>query len=105
MCGVVALVVDGDQARVLQSCDRSGLPMEPGQELLVAGIPGVHHLQRHRAVQTHVEPAVDRGHPTGGNRILHAVPTVEQGADERVRRHRHILSVVAAGSAVLHWAP
>ena len=60
MLAVDALVVHGDQAGVLQPRDRAGLALEPGQELLVAGIPGIHHLQRHRSIQPEVQSAVHR---------------------------------------------
>ena len=51
MLAVDALVVHGDQAGILQPCDSAGLALKPGEELVVAGVAGVHDLQRHRAIQ------------------------------------------------------
>ena len=92
MGGVVALVVNCDQSRVFQSGDRAGFSLEAGQELVVAGVPGVHHLQGHLAVESQIKPSVDRRHPSGRNTTLDAIAAVENRAEERVRRHRPILS-------------
>ena len=85
MLAVDALVVDRDQAGVLQPRDGAGLPLEPRQELAVAGIPGIHDLQCHRPIQPKVEPAVHPGHAAGGDQGVDAVPPVQHGPDERVR--------------------
>ncbi len=94
-CAVDALVVHGDQAGILQPRDGAGLALEPGQELAVAGVAGIHHLQRHRPVQPEVQPAVHRRHPAGGDQGVDAVAAVQHGPDERVRLlvglHRHML--------------
>ena len=85
MLAVDALVVDGDQAGILQPRDGARLALEPGQELVVAGVARIHHLQCHRPVQPDVEPAVHRGHAAGGDHGVDAVSPVQHGADERVR--------------------
>ena len=85
MLAVDALVVDGDQAGILQPCDGARLALEPGQELVVAGIAGIHDLQRHRPIQPEVEAAVHRGHSAGGDHGVDAVAPVQHGPDEWVR--------------------
>ena len=82
---VDALVVDGDQAGILQPRDGAGLALEPGQELLVAGIAGVHDLQRHRPIQPDVQAAVHRRHAAGGDQGVDAVPPVQHSPDKWVR--------------------
>ena len=82
---VDALVVDGDQAGILEPGDRARLALEPGEELLVARVARIHDLQRHGSVQPKVEPAVHRRHAAGGDHGVDAVPTVQNGPDERVR--------------------
>ena len=88
---VVVAVVHGDQPGVLEACHRAGFPPEPGQELVVAGIAGIHHLQRDRPFQPHVETAVDRRHSAGRDPGIDAIAPVEHGADEGVRHHRHMV--------------
>ena len=77
MCGVVALVVDGNQPRVLQARYRTGLTVESREELLVAGVAGIHHLQGDRPVESNVKSSVDRRHSTGGDPGLDAIAAVE----------------------------
>ena len=77
VCGVVALVVDGNQAGVLQARNRAGLTMESGEELVVTGIAGIHHLQCNRPAESNVEPAIDRRHSAVGNPGLNAITAVE----------------------------
>ena len=92
VCGIISLVVDGHQAGMFQARDCPGLAMEAVEELLVAGVAGVHHLQGNRPVEANVESPIDRRHPAGGNPGLNAVSAVEQRTDERIRPHRMILS-------------
>ena len=89
--GVAALVVDGDQARVLKAGYRAGLTLEPSEKLVIAGVAGVHHFQCDRTVEPDVVPPVHLGHPAGGDSGFDAVAAVEHSADEVVRRHRPIL--------------
>ena len=94
MPGIEALVVDRDQPRILQPRHASGLELETGQELLIAGVAGIHHLQRDRAVQPGVEAAIDRRHAAGGDLGRNAIAPVEQCALEVVaRRCSHALIV------------
>ena len=82
---VEALVVDRDEAGILQSRDRAGLALEPGEELLVARVPRIHDLAGDRPVQPEVESPVHRGHAAGGDQGVDAVAPVQHDADERVR--------------------
>ena len=82
---VEALVVDGDESGILQPGDGAGLALEPGEELLVAGVPGIHDLERYGAIQPDVEPPVHRGHASGRDHPLHAVTAIQHDADEGVR--------------------
>ena len=81
---VDALVVHGDQARILQPCDGAGLALEPGQELAVARVPGIHDLQRHRPIQPEVQSAVHARHPAGGDQGVDPVAPVQHCPHERV---------------------
>ena len=96
-----ALVVDRHQAGILQPGYRAGLALETGEKLAVAGVAGIHHLQRDRSVQTYVVAAVHRGHPAAGDDGVYAVAAIEhtadEGADEVFRRHRAILSRYRVG--------
>ena len=64
-----ALVVDGDQAGILQPGDSTGLALKPGQELVVAGIARVHDFSATGSVQPDVHAAVHRGHAAGGDHV------------------------------------
>ena len=75
--GIISLVVDGNQPGVLQARYRTRLTMESREELLVAGVAGIHHLQGDRPVESNVEPSVDRRHSTGGDPGLDAIAAVE----------------------------
>ena len=85
-------VFHGDQAGIRQPGRGAGLQLEPGQELLIAGVAGVHHLDRHRPVQPGVQAAVDGGHPADGDGRLQQVAPVEQdplqGAVDLADAHR-----------------
>ena len=80
-----ALVVDRDEPGILEPGHGARLALEPRQELGVARVPGIHHLEGHRAVQPKIQAAVHRGHPAGGDQGVHAVALVHDEADERVR--------------------
>ncbi len=82
---VEALVVDRNQAGILESCHGPRLALEAGQELLIMGVARIHHLQRHRPVQSDVETAVHRGHASRGDHAVHAVAAIENRAEKRVR--------------------
>jgi hypothetical protein len=64
---------------------------------LVTRVPGFHDLERHGSVKAKVEAAVHRTHPAGGDHGVDAVPTVQDGPDERARLlgglHKHMLRV------------
>ena len=78
MAAVEALIVNGYQARVFQPRDGTGLALKTRQELLIACVARFHHLDRDRAVQPGVEPAIHRRHAAGGDDCLDAVPTVKE---------------------------
>jgi hypothetical protein len=63
---------------------------------LIGGVSRIHHLQRDRPVEPDVATAVDRRHPAGGDPRLDAVPVVEQGTQQWVRRHRHIFATATS---------
>ncbi len=92
-----ALVIDGDQAGIAETGDRARLSLKPCEELLVTRVPGFHDLERDWSVKAKVEPAVHRAHPAGGDHGVDAVPTVQDGPDERARLlvglHKHMLRV------------
>ena len=81
---VEALVVHGHQSRIGEPGHRSGLALESGEELLIAGVAHVHHLQRDRAVEADVQAAVHGRHAAGGDHGVDAVAAIQYGADERV---------------------
>ena len=84
--GVVALVVDPDDVRVVEPRGGAGLPDEPLRELLVVTEPGVHHLHRDGAVEPGVGGFVDAGHATTRHPGADAVATVQQPPDHGVAR-------------------
>jgi hypothetical protein len=77
MSAIQALVVDRDEPGILEPGHAAGLELKAGQELLIAGVAGVHHLEGDRAVQPGVEAAVDRRGATGGNLGRDAVTPVQ----------------------------
>ena len=85
---VGALVVDGDDVRVGQRRRGLGLADEAGDEVLVGGEPGVHHLDRHDAVEPHVAREVDGRHAAAGDAGLDAVAPVEHLPDEWISNRR-----------------
>ena len=62
----------------------AGLADEAGGELVVVAEPGVHHLDRDRAVQPEVGGLVDAGHAAAGDPGADAVAAVEQPPDQGV---------------------
>jgi hypothetical protein len=61
---------------------RPGLPLEAVHEGAVVGEARVHHLDRHPAVETRVQPAVHRGHATAGEQRVDPVPLLKQRPDQ-----------------------
>ena len=49
-----ALVIDGDETGILEPGDGAGLTRKAGQELLIAGVAGIHHLQGHGTVEPQI---------------------------------------------------
>jgi hypothetical protein len=88
MAGVQTLVVDRDQPGILQPGDRAGLELEAGQELVVAGVARVHHLERDGAVEPGIQAAVHRRRTAAGDFGLDEVAPVEQGAVQRITAAR-----------------
>ena len=100
---VLALVEDGHHVGVAQPSGRSGLATEARDEGLVSREVGAHDLQGHLPVQPGVGGEQDRGHPAVGEMTQHPVPTVDEGADERVRGcGGHAQSLGSPPSSVRH---
>lgn len=74
---VGALVVDRDDARVVEAGRGSRLTSETVREGLVVGEPGPQQLDRHRALQPLVERLPHRGHPAVGDMTHQPVASVE----------------------------
>ena len=94
---VVAAVVHRHQTRMLEAGHRKGFPPETGQELMVTGVAGIHHLQCHRPFEPQIEPAVDRRHPAGRDLGVEAVAAVEHHPARvggGVQRHGHMVGRV-----------
>jgi hypothetical protein len=85
---VAALVEDRDHVGVREPGRRLGLADEPGDELLVLGEPGMHHLERDRTVQPGVQAVVDGGHPAPRDALSDPVAPVERAPDERILQGR-----------------
>ena len=91
---VEALVVDRDEPGILEPRDGAGLHLESGQELPVARVAGIHHLQRDRPVQPGVEAAIHRRRAAGGDRGRNAVAPVQHSALGQVVSHAPIVGGV-----------
>ena len=82
------LVVHGDDVRVGELGDRPGLADKPADEVLVVGEPGVHDLERDRALEPRVSAQVNRGHAAAGDQGLDPVAPIEQLPDGWAREGR-----------------
>ena len=85
MTTVESLVVNRNQPRAFQAGGGAGLALEAGQELLIAGVPRIHDLECHQAVEPGVQAAVHRGHAAAGDGCVHAVAPVQHRTDQWVR--------------------
>ncbi len=98
MSTVDALVVDRDEPGILEPGNSAGLHLESGQELLVTGVAGVHHLQRYRPVQPRVESAVHRRRAAGRDLGRNAVAPVQHCALGQVVSHAPIVGGAASAA-------
>ena len=81
---VVALVEDADDVGVGEPGRGPGLADEARREVVVVAEPGMHHLDRDRAVEPDVGGLVDTGHAAAGDPRPDPVAPVEQPTDEGV---------------------
>jgi hypothetical protein len=94
---VVAGVEDRHDVLVRQPGGRTGLALEPPDELGVLGQAFVHHLHGDRPVQAQVGGLVDGRHPPAGDPWAHAVPAVEYTPHERVGSALHVVLQLGRG--------
>jgi hypothetical protein len=80
--GVDALVMNPDNAGMVQPRGGAGFPLKALQEDWVGGEPGGHHLDCNRTLQPGVRAPVDGGHATAGQHGTNPVAPIEQGADQ-----------------------
>ncbi len=98
--GVQALVVNSDEPGIFEPGHGAGLQLEAGQELLVAGVAGIHHLQGDWPIQTRVEAAVHRRGAAGGDLGRNSVAPVQQSALEEVVARCCSHGPIVGGAAV-----
>ena len=81
--GILAVVVHGDDVRVVQRGDGLGFLPEPGHEIGVSAVFGAEHLDRDVTIQLLVVGPVDGRHPALADRPKDAVATPEDRSDVR----------------------
>ncbi len=81
---VDAEVGDGNAVRMGEAAHRARLRLEPAQEGLLRGDPGVQKFDRHRAVQLHPLATVDDAHRAGSDLGQDAIAILQHLADPRI---------------------
>ncbi len=71
-------VVDVDEVRVVELCHRPGLTAETLPEDRVGDVLLVEDLGGDGAPQTEIDAAPDHGHASAGDRVIDAVPVLEE---------------------------
>ena len=81
---VDALVVHRDQSGMTQSGDGARLELETAQELRIADVPRIHHLDRHAPPQPQVGADVHRRHAAARDGGVDSVAALQDPAQERI---------------------
>ena len=88
LASVLADLIDGHDARMIQFCRRLSLGVEPLHVVFAGQLPGQDHLQRHDPVQLHLPGLVNHAHPAAGDLLDQLVVAEEAGFDPGGGRRR-----------------
>ncbi|SKZ03183.1 Uncharacterised protein [Mycobacteroides abscessus subsp. abscessus] len=103
---VDALVVDRDQARMFEACDRTRLELEAAHELWVARVASIHHLDRDVATQPQIGAEIDRRHPAARDGRIETIAVLEDRTEQGVGRAVHDVESTRHHRPPAHtWTP